>query len=76
MGRERVIRALADWYGSGLATKVYARRRIQWFGAFWYLIVSSYKSPDVIEFMAASNHPVVSLYAKLEQLKAKAAAAR
>lgn len=72
MGRERVMRALADWYNSSLATKVYAMRRIQWFGAFWY----SDKPPDVIELLAASNHPVVSLYAKLEQLKAKAAAAR
>ena len=76
MGRERVILALADWYSGGFAMKVYARSRIRWFGALWYLIVFSGDPPDLIGALAASNHPVVSLYAKLEQLKAKAAAAR
>jgi hypothetical protein len=76
MGRERVMRALADWCGSGLAMKVYVKRRIQWFGAFYRLMHSAERAPDIIELLAASNHPVVSLYAKLEQLKAKAAAAR
>ncbi len=63
-GRDRVIGALVGLFDSETAQKIYNERRVIWFAPVRDLLAL----PGVADRYAASHHPVLALYGRLENL--------